>query len=124
MRYVVLVLALVVMIYLVMDFNSRTAELTRLRAEREIVSTRLVSRTETRAALEAQIAYATSDAAVIEWAYQNHLARPGDNVVIPMQPAASTPVPTPKPTVVITEVSNLERWLTLFIDPAPKSSAP
>jgi hypothetical protein len=121
MRYVILVISLVLMAYMVMEFNGRTAELNRLRGEREVVSARLESKHATKAALEAQIAYATSDAAVMKWAYENHMARPGDYVVVPVQALQITPTPAPKPLVVTPEVSNIQRWLSLFVDP-PKAA--
>ena len=124
MRYVVIVLAVVVLIYLIIDFNSRTAELNRLRAEQEVISTRVAVRTQTKAALELQIAFATSDAAVIQWAYENHMARPGDQRVIPLQPAQSTMIATHRPAVTPTVMTNLERWLTLFFDPPTPIAAP
>lgn len=117
MKYVVLVVSLVLLAYLVMDFNSRTAELNRLRAEQEIVSARLENRQQTHSALEAQIAYATSEAAAVQWAYQNHMAKPGDFVVAPVRPVQRTPAPPSQTAAVVTPVSNFQRWLALFIDP-------
>jgi len=116
MRYVTLVISLVLLAYLVMEFNGRTAELNRLRSEREIVNARLESKQATKAALEAQIAYATSDAAAMKWAYENHMAQPGDYVVVPVQALQVTPTPAPRPVVTTPQVSNVERWLSLFID--------
>jgi hypothetical protein len=117
MKYALVVIALALLAYLVIDFNGRTAEMNRLLAEEEIIQARLESRQATRDALEAQIAYATSEAAVVEWAHENHMARSGEYPVVPIQAAQVTPTPRPKPTVVATEVSNLERWLALFVDP-------
>jgi hypothetical protein len=117
MKYVVLVVSLVLLAYLVMDFNSRTAELNRLRAEQEAISTRLESRESTKSALAVEIAYATSEAAVAQWAYQNHMAKPGDFVIVPVNPVQVTPTPAPKPTVVVTPVSNIQHWLALFFGP-------
>jgi len=116
MRYALLVLFLVVVILMIMDFNNRTAELNQLRIEEQTVSARLESRQSTKGALEAQIAYATSDAAVMKWAYENRQVRPGDVPVVPLPAAQVTPVPTPRPVVTPTEISNLSRWLSLFID--------
>ncbi len=116
MRYVGLVVALVVLAYLVMEFNSRSAELNRLRVEQQIVATRLESRQQTKAALEAQIAYATSDAAVMEWAYQNHMVRQGDVAVVPVQQVQVTPTPAPRPIITPVKTSNFQVWLSLFID--------
>ncbi len=116
MRYVALVVSLVLLSYLVMEFNGRTAELNHLRSEREAVSARLESKQATQAALKAEIAYASSDAAAMKWGYENHMARPGDYVVVPVQPLEVTPTPAPRPVVIKQEVSNPQRWLSLFID--------
>jgi hypothetical protein len=121
MRYVVLVVSLVLLAYLVMEFNSRTAELNRLRSEREAVNARLESKQATKAALEAEIGYATSDAAAIQWGYENHMARPGDYVVVPVQAIQVTPTPAPRVVVTTAEVSRIQRWLSLFID-APNAA--
>ena len=122
MKYAILVISLVVMAYLIIDFNGRTAELNYLSAERDQVEARLTARLGTKAALETQIAYATSKAAVEEYGYQNHMARPGDVVVVPIQPPSVAPTPTPRPQPVTSEMSNLERWVMLIFGaptPAP-----
>ena len=68
------------------------------------------------AALEKEIGYASSDAAVEKWAYENHMARPGDYPVVAIDPKQSVPEPTfaPQPTPV--EMENWQRWLSLFVD--------
>jgi len=117
MKYAIIVISLVLLAFLVIDFNSRMAELNRLRVEQELVSARLEGHEATRDALQTQIAYATSEAAAVRWAHENHMAQPGEKAVVPMQPSLSTPVPRPRPTAESTEVSNLQQWLSLFIDP-------
>jgi hypothetical protein len=115
-KYALLVFGLAILAMMVMDFNSRTAELRRLSAEREQVSAQLAGGRATQSALEADITYATSEAAVVRWAYEyGHMVRPGDIPVVPISPANSTPVPTPKPVIKPTETSNLQRWLSLFV---------
>ena len=116
MRNIILVLSLVLAAFLVMDFNGRMSELKRLEAERDTVQEQKNNRLETKAALQADIDYATSDAAVYKWAYENHMVRDGDNPVVPIQAAVETPVPTARPQVTPTELSNFERWLSLFVD--------
>jgi hypothetical protein len=116
MRNVIIVLTLVLAAFLVMDFNGRMSELKRLEAERDIVQEHLDNRLETEAALQAEIDYANSDAAVYKWAYENHMVRDGDNRVVPIQVAVETPAPTARPQVTPTEMSNYERWLSLFVD--------
>jgi len=116
MKYAILALALILLAYLVMDFNSRTAELSNLTAEQKIVRQRLEERQETQKVIQMKIAYATSEAAVYEWAYENHLVRPGDIPVAPVQSVKSTSIPTAKAVATETPVSNLEKWLMLFFD--------
>lgn len=117
MKYVALVISLAIMAYLVMEFNARTAELNRLRAEQELVARRLEERQATLSAYQAQISYATSEAAVLKWAYENHMARPGDVVVAPVEPGQATPTPAPTATPPPPPKSNFERWLALFLAP-------
>ena len=116
MKYAVSVVGLVIVVYLMMAFNGRMAELHRLEAERNAVSTRLAGLQGTQAALKDQIAYATSDAAVARWAHENHLALPGEIPVVPIQPGQVTPTPTPKVEVTVTQVSNLQTWVGLFVE--------
>jgi hypothetical protein len=118
MKYAIVIVVLVVLAYLVMAFNSRTEELTRLTDEQQAVQTQLSSRQQTKAAIEAQIQFSTSEAAVREWAYKNHLAQPGDQIVIPVSPSESTPTPLPITPVTPQKVQpNWQRWLSLFIEP-------
>jgi hypothetical protein len=117
MRYVVIVVILVVLAFLVMDFNSRTADLNRLSAEHGLVKAERDRKEETKSALLEQIAYATSEAAVYEWAYDNHMVRPGDFPVVPVQAVQATAISTPPPPPTQVKMSNLERWLLLFVDP-------
>jgi hypothetical protein len=116
MKYAIVVLVLVVLAYLVMNFNSRTADLSHLTAEHQIVKAGLDSRFQTKSALDAQIAYATSESSVYKWAYENHMIRPGDNPVVPVQSVQSTTVPASKPISIQTPLSNFEKWLMLFFD--------
>ncbi|OGO41040.1 MAG: hypothetical protein A2W36_02760 [Chloroflexi bacterium RBG_16_58_14] len=112
-----LIAGLLVIAYLMMNFNSRIAEMRRLTVQRESVAARLEGLEETRTALTTQIAEATAEGAVIEWAYQEgSMVRPGDNPVVPLAPQGSTPVPTPAPVVQRPLVKSWQMWLWLFTD--------
>ena len=116
-KYAVLVVGVVVIAYLVMNFNSRIANLRRLSIQREAVAARLEGLEGTQASLQRQIARATSEAAVIEWAYQEgNLARPGDNPVVAVPPEGSTPAPTRTPAAPRPVVKPWQMWLWLFVD--------
>ena len=113
-----MVLSIALLALLVIEFNSRMTELNELTAESEIVEKQLEGRIETKTALEEQIAFATSDAAVIRWAHEDgHMVKPGEFPVIPIQSVQITPTPIPEPEIIPTQISNIEKWLSLFIEP-------
>ena len=117
---VLILVGFTVLVLLVMDFNSRMAELRRLTAEKEDVSARVTSLVDTQVALETQVAYATSDAAVYYWAYNfQHMGKEGDVLVVPIQPEGSLPQPTPTPVVTPVVIQNWQVWLSLFVDQPP-----
>ena len=113
--YLLVVFALALLVIMVMDFNSRVANLRRLTDEREKVSAERNSLLQTQSWLEERIAYATSPAAVENWAYdKGHMVRPGDIPVVPLPTGEITPTPytiqqtTPEPS------SNWDNWQQLF----------
>ena len=123
-KYALIIIGLFVLAYLVMDFNHRMAALRRLSTQKEAVSEQLAGQKQTQVYLQTQIAYATSDAAVEQWAYEEgEMVRPGDNPVVPLPPAGGTPAPTPTPVVVATPVANWQFWLWLFVDPGQPAKA-
>ena len=117
-KSVLLVVVIAVLALLVMDFNSRMADLRRLTAQREDVRFVATQIAATKTALEAQIAYATSEAAVANWAYEEgHMVRPGDQPIIPIASGEATAIPTPSPTAQPTKISNWQGWLNLILGP-------
>jgi len=112
----IIVLGLVVIIVLLMmDLNSRLSELFRLSSERDKIQTQVIELKQTRQILITQVAYATSELAVEEWArVEGHMALPGDNVIIPLPPGDVTPLPVQMPTPTIQPLDNWEVWQILF----------
>jgi len=112
------VVGLVVLVVLMMDFNNRVSELLRLNAQKDEISTSVFGLQSTEHSLKTQIAYATSGAAVEQWAREEGgLSRPGDFPIVPLSPGGSVQ-PTPEvaaPTVAA--VSNWEVWQILFFGP-------
>jgi cell division protein FtsB len=116
-KYILSALGMVVLVLLVMDFNSRMAELRRLTSEKEIIGKQATQLVQTNVFLETQIAYATSDRAVEQYArVDQHMEKPGDIPVVPMAPGNSTPIPTPSPVVTPKFVNNWDLWMGLFFD--------
>jgi hypothetical protein len=115
-KYSLIVVGIAILVLLVMDFNSRMSELRRLSTEKDRTSTTVTALAATRVYLETEVAYATSEPAVAEWALSQKMAQPGDNLVIPVPPYGSTPVPTPVPVVTPVVIQNWQIWLSLFAD--------
>jgi cell division protein FtsB len=116
-KYTLMAAGLVLLVYLVMDFNNRTAELRRLEVQKDRVAAEATQAVQAQHLLDTQIAYATSEPAAKEWAYEEgHMVKPGDNPVVPVQSAGATPVPTPAPVVVQRPLNNWQMWLLLFVD--------
>ena len=124
-KYAIIIIGVVVLAYLVMAFNNRVVNLRHLAAQKERVSAQKEELEATISGLETQIAYATSDAAAIEWAYEDgNMVREGDHPVVPLAAAKSTPAPTPVSIDTSRRVSNWEMWWWLFADPVASKSAP
>jgi len=115
-----LALGLIALVILIRDFNSRMAELRRLTGEKGIVSVQVTGLVETRTALQTQVAYAQSDEAVQEWAYEEgRLVRPGENLIIPLPGESEINETLLESNPVSAPIQNWELWLSLFFDNLP-----
>jgi cell division protein FtsB len=107
--------AIIILVLVMLNLNSRLGEYFRLDSQRDSMSTQMAELRLTHDMLETQVAYATSDQAVEDWARNEaHEAQEGDKVVIVITPPGNTVVPpvveTPAPRV----VQNWEVWWALF----------
>jgi hypothetical protein len=109
------IIGILVLVFVVLEFNRRLEELNMLNEQNRIVQTQGTQAIQTQAALQTQVAYANSNAAVEEWARADgHYIQDGDLPVVPIgEPGAapleaSTPAPTPTP------MQNWEVWWKLF----------
>lgn len=106
-----------VLILLVIEFNTRLEEFNRLSDQRETMKVQATQAAQTETALQTQVAYASSDQAVEEWARtEGHYAQEGDQPVIPLGQPGSEPVSVPTPTPAPTPMPNWEIWWSLFFD--------
>jgi hypothetical protein len=116
-KYALLIVGLVVLAFMVMDFNTRMTELRRLRDKQEVVAGQVTQMVMTQEYLETEIAFATSDLAVVEWAYQEgRMAREGDIPIIPLPPGDVTPAAVIEETSTVEVVSPWRIWWALFFD--------
>jgi hypothetical protein len=120
MRTILIVVGLAVLSLMIMDFNSRMADMSRLRNQREQVAVEATQIFATHVSLTQQIAYATSEAAVLDRAYgQERMIQPGDVLIVPLSPGESTPVPTPTPSAPPVIYQNWQYWYALFFEKMP-----
>ncbi|GAP20803.1 septum formation initiator [Leptolinea tardivitalis] len=116
-------LAVIFLLLLFLDLNNRIGELYTLTNQRSVMRTQVEMLQSTEKALRKQIAYATSESAVEEWARQdNNLSLPGDKVVIPLPQPGYTVVPTVQPTPTMVVLENWQVWKLLFL--GEKSPSP
>lgn len=114
-----MVVGLGVLILLALGLNNRISIKRQLSEQEEVVNTQVAALEATRAALQAEIDFATSEAAVEEWAYtEARMIREGDNLIVPISPHESTPTPSVSIQVTTDPMETWEAWLALFFDPS------
>lgn len=117
-KRLIAIVVIVVLIFLMMGFNNRLINMNRLSKQEAILQTRVAGLEATRLAVAEQVAYATSEVALEEWAREsNHLIEPGDQAII-LQ-AGDTTQATPEPQTVIPQeqtpaASPFETWKLLL----------
>jgi cell division protein FtsB len=122
-RQFLLGVAVIFLLLLLLDLNNRVGELYTLTRQRNQMRTQVHNLKSTEKAIRKQIAYATSESAVEEWARQdNSLSQPGDMVIIPLPQPGFTPVPTLQPTPTQIVLDKWQIWSLLFL--GEKSSNP
>ena len=116
---VLVIIGLVAGLLIMLDFNRRQAEAQRLEADRSVASTEVAQLDAEHAALQTQVAYATTDASVVEWAHeQGKLTQGNEVLVVPMLPTPVSPPTAPPPTAPPPRPAWI-LWWDLFLDAAP-----
>ena len=108
-------LAFALILVLVMNFSSRLGYLAHIQNKVATVYVQATGIVQTQQVLQTQVAYATSPAAVDQYARDEaHMGKPGDKVVILLPVPGATPEPTPTPIPVVNDLTPLNVW-KLFI---------
>ena len=114
-RRVAVAIGILILVFIVLEFNRRLEELNMLNAQSELVEMQATQAVQTQLALQTQVAYAGSDAAVEEWARTDgHYIQDGDLPVVPLGQPGSPPIEAGTPTPVPTQPANWEVWWNLF----------
>jgi cell division protein FtsB len=107
--------AFVLGFFLLMNFFGRLTELSRLSTQRDQAKAEVTALNSTLRSLQTSITFATQPIAVEEWARDEaHMAKPGDVLIIPVAPVASTEEPINFPVQTPAPVPNWQVWLSLF----------
>ncbi|HET9587441.1 MAG TPA: hypothetical protein VFO91_01515 [Anaerolineales bacterium] len=114
-RRVAVMIGIILLVFVVLEFNRRLSELNTLNRQRELMRVQVTQAVETQMALQTQVAYAGSNSAVEEWArVDGHYVQEGDLPVVPLAQPGELPVEASTPTPVPTQMANWEVWWTLF----------
>lgn|SRR5690606_6799717 len=114
-RRVMVVIGILVLVFLVLEFNRRLDELNMLNEQNALVRAHATQAVQTQLALQTQVAYAGSDAAVEEWARTDgHYIQDGDLPVVPLAEPGTEPIQSSTPTPTPTQPANWEVWWALF----------
>ena len=118
---ILVIIGLIAGLLIMLDFNRRQGEAQRLEADRDRAGTEVAQLALERSALETQVAYATTDAAVIAWAHEHGKLVQGDEVlVVPVVPTAQATA-APPPLAAPPLPPSWTLWRNLFFDPPPAS---
>ena len=114
-RRVVLVAGVLILVALIVDFNSRLEELDRLNRQAEITRLEATHASATKAAYETQVANANTDQKVEEEARSNAgMIQDGDHPVVVLGDGSETPLEDPEPTPLPTPKPNWQLWWDLY----------
>jgi hypothetical protein len=115
LRRVAVMIGILVLVFIVLEFNRRLEELNMLNGQKQLVQTQATQAIQTQLALQTQVDYAGSNAAVEEWARTDgHYIKDGDLPVVPLGQPGAPPIEAGTPTPVPTQPKNWQVWWDLF----------
>jgi hypothetical protein len=115
MRRVAVMIGILALVFIVLEFNRRLEELNMLNVQKQLVQTQATQAIQTQLALQTQVGYAGSNAAVEEWARTDgHYIKDGDLPVVPLGQPGAPPIEAGTPTPVPTQPANWQVWWELF----------
>ncbi len=113
-KQTILIIMIIGFVFMMMDLNNRLSALFRLTGQRDQISTEVAQLTATMDEIQREIDFAKSDAAVGEWARLEHMAQPGDKLIVPLPGSKATPQPSVKTTSVPEVALPWQVWRELF----------
>jgi cell division protein FtsB len=115
-KYLLGAAGLVLLVLMIMDLNQRLETMNSLNAQVRIVRAETTRVVQTHEALLGQVAYADSDAAVEEWAYEDgHWVKSGETLIQIIPGPGATPTVEPEVTKgPVAGIQNWQVWWELF----------
>ena len=114
-RRVFVLIGILVLVFIVLEFNRRLEELNTLNRQYELVQLQATQAVQTQLAMQTQVAYAGSNAAVEEWARTDgHFIQDGDLPVVPLGQPGTEPFSVTTPAPAPTPMAKWEVWWNLF----------
>ena len=114
-RRVAIIIGIIMLVFIVLDFNRRLEELNLLNKQNEAVQTQATQAIQTQSALQTQVAFAGSTNAVEQWARtEGHYVQDGDLPMVPIAQPGTTPLEMNAPTPAATSQANWQVWWDLF----------
>jgi hypothetical protein len=114
-RRVLVLIGILILVFIVLEFNRRLEELNMLNRQNQMIQTQATQAIQTQFALQTQVAYAGSTAAVEEWARTDgHYIKDGDLPVVPVGQPGAAPIEASTPTPVPTQPAQWQVWWDLF----------
>ncbi len=108
---VISILLIVVFFFMLLGLNDRLTEYFKLSRQRNEIATKVYGLQSTEIILRTQIAYASGENAVEDWARgEAHMALPGDVVIVPLTPNAQTTSSSVSTTPTPSLLENWQIW--------------
>lgn len=114
-KRLLLVVVLAVLVFMMMDFNSRMTVMLQLDRQERQLKTQKVELQQTKVKVESEIVYANSDRALEEWAREEaRLINQGDVPIIIVPGGSLKATPTPETQPKMAKMNTWEVWKALF----------
>ena len=105
----------VVGVFILGDLTRRMADARRLERDSRILGTQVKALEDEQADLQTQVAYATSEVMVEQWARgEAKMVGQGEKLVVPMSPGGPVATPTPLPSTSQRLPTKLDIWWALL----------
>ncbi len=114
-RRVAGIIGILILAFVVLEFNRRLEELNVLNQQNELVREQATQAVQTQVSLQTQVAFAGSTAAVEQWARtEGKYIQDGDLPVVPVAQPGSAPLELSTPVPLPTPQPNWQVWWDLF----------